>query len=161
MATASSRRSPIHLVLRFGDELAGGYNTIDEHKKVLDQRGCVWFGKVGKPVGERKVKRLMSQIQEGEPTYLYLASRRPGKLLLHRGLLEIVQRERPKHMADAIPGYYTDAGLLDAIASWCLVRSLENVGGKELRRLRVATSAQPLSVSLQDSMAGAFFVKRW
>lgn len=38
------------IALRFADNFAPPEGTIAAHQEVLDQYGCVWFGKLGQPI---------------------------------------------------------------------------------------------------------------
>lgn len=54
------------LCMRFVN--VGGYDCIDEHLKVMDKKGYVWFGKIGnKPTNKALVKML-----EEESNYILL-----------------------------------------------------------------------------------------
>jgi len=62
----------LHVLLRFSDPTNPAKNTIEEHMKVLDEKGTVWWGKFGRGMADSKYEPLTSQIKESIPTYAFL-----------------------------------------------------------------------------------------
>ena len=69
--SVSSQR-PVHLLVRFSDNLFAVGDAIAKHQEVIRQSGSVWFGKLGTPIGQKAADGFISQIEKGIPTYLYL-----------------------------------------------------------------------------------------
>lgn len=124
--------------------------TIELHREVLDSHGAVWFGKVGKTLGERWAEAIRAQVAAERETYLYLATRRNRQLLIHRGSVVRITHSRPSddHL---IPAYYRALGLEPDISFWTLLRSLDEVPEEKVRHLVVASSQRPVLESLRSS----------
>ena len=81
------------LLLRYSD--FNGVNTIDAHKKVIEQCGSCWWAKIGK---QPQVSYLSDYLnQETKIILLYTAGS------LHKCILDDVRRSRPN---DKYPDYY-------------------------------------------------------
>ncbi len=63
--------APIHLVVKWS--AAHGPDTVDKHKAVVHEHGCVWWGLRGSPdrpkIGRESLERLRSQIAAGQHTH--------------------------------------------------------------------------------------------
>ena len=82
------------LCMRFVN--VGGYDCIDEHLKVMDKKGYVWFGKIGnKPTDKALVKML-----EEESNYILL--KEPQNAYICR--FEAYSENMPSE--DEYPDYY-------------------------------------------------------
>ncbi len=66
------QKKPIHLLLRFLDRLLDNSGTIEEHQKVIEREGAVWFGKMGQPISQNAIDKLNKQVEDNIPTFIYL-----------------------------------------------------------------------------------------
>jgi hypothetical protein len=139
----------VHLVVRYRDP-EPSVRTIERHREVLDAHGAVWFGKVGKTLGEQWTEAIRAQVAAGTDTYLYLAARPKNQLVMHRGQVAHITRSRPSN-GHLIPEYYLQLGLEPDISFWTLVQSLDEVPEEGLRDLVVASSQRPVLESLRSS----------
>ncbi len=144
-----SASPPVHIIIRYR-EPEPGVRTIEHHQEILSTQGAVWFGKVGKTLGERWAEALRAQVAAGTPSYLYLATRRNHQLTTHRASVADIARSRPSddHL---IPDYYRQLGIEPDISFWTLLRSLDEVPEEELGKLIVASSRRPVLESLRSS----------
>lgn len=69
----------VHLILKFQNPRINGkvIDTIQEHQSILNNNGFVYFGVLGKGVGEGKARLFEQQMKQGKETNLYLVSSRP------------------------------------------------------------------------------------
>ena len=91
-------RSQFNLVIRFADNMrfARGIDTIEEHNKVLEKRGAVWFAKFGKTLGMQHVVRLNKQIKVGIKTHMFLVGKQGREYQWFRARLTEVSRFETK-----------------------------------------------------------------
>ncbi len=103
--------NPIHLLIRFSDVLLKEKDTIEAHNQVVEQTGCVWFGKMGSPVSQQKIDLLNQQGQTGIPTFVYLVKGNRRKSVAYRANLILATRNFPEDEKALIPPYYTELGI--------------------------------------------------
>jgi MoxR-like ATPase len=65
---------PVHIVLRWATK---GQSEPARHAALAEEKGSVWWGKVGnpggpRPIGDRQYERLTTQLAQGVPTHVYL-----------------------------------------------------------------------------------------
>jgi hypothetical protein len=149
----------VHLVVRFSDRVLRVEDTISEHAKILTERGAVWFGKLGKPVGKPNLQKMSHQIARGTPTYLYLVQKTASSYGVYRGTIVEVKTECPTEEKPLIPSYYFHSLDIDQVRFWAKLIELTAVGKDDLVKLRSISSTDPITVTLQSSMAGFFVVR--
>lgn len=150
----------IHLVIRFADNMrfARGIDTIEEHNKVLEKRGAVWFAKFGKTLGMQHVVRLNKQIKVGIKTHMFLVGKQGREYQWFRARLTEVSRSKPKSDREPMPSYYKDSYMARTARLWLRVSTLDAIPSYESRRLFVKSSGTLIAKSLAASMAGMFIV---
>lgn len=47
------------IALRFGEHIAPPCGTIAAHEEIIEQRGYVWYGKMGTPISEKMILEIM------------------------------------------------------------------------------------------------------
>jgi hypothetical protein len=60
--------------LRYAQEM-NGFDTIEEHQKILVEHDSVWFGKFGLGISQLIGRRAQEQIKSGLPTYVFLSAK--------------------------------------------------------------------------------------
>jgi hypothetical protein len=150
----------IHLLVRFANNLAfsNGIDTIEQHSKVIERRGAVWFAKFGKTLGVSHVERLNLQISAGINTYLFLVGKDGREQKWFRARLTEVRRTKPESKKEPFPSYYKEHFSANSARLWLRVSSLDPMQPYESRRLFVKSSSSPAAESLARSMAGMFIV---
>jgi hypothetical protein len=142
--------APIGLILRFGDNLlTKNIDTIEEHNKIYEKHGRVYFGKNGKFIGKAAIEICNN---EKMIKYLILAKIVAKRHVLHIAEIESAQSVRPSlHL---IPKYYRDrAGIL----SWiCLKSLLYPLNEDELTLWSIKSSGSNILTTLRESMASYF-----
>jgi len=63
---------PIHLLIRFSDNLFKVGDVISMHDQVINRQGAVWFGKLGIPIAQRHIDKINLQCKDGIPSFLFL-----------------------------------------------------------------------------------------
>jgi hypothetical protein len=148
-----------HLVIRYADSMADNVDTIGMHRKVIENQGHVWVGKIGTPLSAKNVDVFNSQVDVGKATYLYLTTRSGGKYRMYRGRIIIVQNCKPKNNLSSVPAYYKNTPNLNSnIGCWILIENLTTVSQREMSKLHVASSRNPIALTLQKSMSSFFVV---
>ena len=140
----------VHLLVRYRNS---DVDTIEEHVRVLKAHGRVWFGKIGKPVGEPSLDRLRRQIDAGVPTFLFMTSRVDGGrgLRVHRGQVSAISSGGDPPPNRLVPDYYDTSGLRPEVRVWAELSSIEQVGPEGLADLVVESSGRPVSEVLQST----------
>jgi hypothetical protein len=150
---------PIHILMRFSDKLGAIEDTIEVHNKIIEKRGSVWFGKMGKTLGVPHVERINKQREEGISTHLYLVQKSPKVYEVYRGIVITARRTCPIKEKNLIPDYYEQNHILKYMRLWIKLSKLEQMEPVILRNLRIANSGLPASETLRTSMAAMFIVK--
>lgn len=150
---------PIHLIIRYSDNLYKIDDVVSEHTKIIDKNGMVWFGKVGKPLGLPHLETINNQCTSGVPTYLYLIQKVGKNYLTHRGKLIKASRSFPTAQKSLIPKYYYEKEILSLISIWFNLSEITKMDEGYLSNLRVVTSIMTITETLASSMAAMFIVK--
>ena len=136
------------IAMRFSDNLAPKDGTIAEHKRIIEEKGFVWYGKFGAKVSEKTCAEIMSN-----------ESKRV--LLIHSGtdkrywlFLEEISYDLPKLLD--IPEYYRD--IAGSIKTWFKVLSIEKASKDVMSHCTVASSGNPLSNASKHSMSPVFII---
>ena len=152
--------NPVHLMMRYSDALMGVDDTIVEHQSVIDKRGAVWVGKVGKPLGPVHIEKVNRQCSDGYPTFLFLVQNRgrPGHAdyEFFKGQIAEVCSVLPSSQKKFVPRYYLARGIDQQASFWCKVTGLSQVTTKAMTDYHVASSRRPVFNALTRSLAALF-----
>lgn len=151
---------PIHVLVRFSDFQLPSGTTIKLHQEVISEQGAVWFGKAGKPLASSHVEHINRQCAK-QPSYLYLVQRVAGEYSLYRGSVLSMARSLPPDERVYVPRYYKDLYLLRDIRYWTKLSKLTKAPNRELEKLVLVNTGMPARLSLLNSMAGLFLVRRF
>lgn len=147
-----------HLVMRFADSLCSGVHTIREHQRVIDRKGAVWVGKIGRPLAQHKLDILNGQIQGGTRTFLFLVQKRGREYSWTKATLSQVSRSLQAPARSLVPTYYQELGIAKSVFTWFKVKDLQEATRAEIRELRVVSSGRQITETLAGSMAAMFMV---
>ena len=147
-----------HLVMRFADSLCSGVDTIREHKRIIEAKGGVWLGKLGRPLSQHKINLLRKQIEHGATTVLYLVQRRGRQYAWTRATLADIAKSINADARRLVPEYYNEFGIRKQVSIWFKVSSLRKVASSEVRKIHVASSGRSILETLASSMAAMFMV---
>jgi hypothetical protein len=95
-----------HVLLRWSENQANGFDTIAEHRQKLVESGSVVWAKFGASLSDVKVNELNEQIQAGIPTYAYLLGGASSKMF--RATLTEIGKGTGSIDTSLIPSYYRD-----------------------------------------------------
>jgi hypothetical protein len=151
-------KSTQHVVMRFADSLCSGVDTIREHQQVIDQKGVVWLGKIGRPLAQHNLDILNGQIQSRKRTFLFLVQKRGREYIWTKALLSEVSRSVPALVRSPVPAYYQELGITKLVSMWFKVENLRKATRAEIRNLHVVSSRRQISETLSSSMAAIFMV---
>lgn len=161
MPTRASYDLPIHVLVRFSDMLLPSGDTIESHQKVISKKGAVWFGKAGKPLARNHIERINRQCSDHIVTFLYLVQRVAGQYELYKGTVLTMSRALPEGEEEFVPPYYKNLYLLRDVRYWTKLSKLAKAPQGELEKLLLVNSGMPARLSLYQSMAGLFLVRRY
>ena len=136
-------------VLRFSDK--NNINTIKEHKEILNQKGYVWYGKIG----ITPLKKYFDEHLKDDSTLVLLTQ--PGNYYV----AECVEYSLDKPGKDDYPNYY-DAVEFSGFkfSSWYKLISITEVTNKDvLENVVIKSSGNYLRSALQGSMSPMFKAK--
>ena len=150
---------PIHLLVRFSDSLLKDRDTIEQHNRVVEQQGAVWFGKMGSPVSQHHIDRLNEQSQAGTPTFVYLVKGNRRKSTAYRANLVLATRDFPEDEQALIPPYYTELQIPQYVKFWVKLGMITPISLEDLGKMKVASSVLSLAETLAKSSTGHFFIK--
>lgn len=155
-----SEPTPLHILMRFSDQLTDGPGTIESHQEVIREYGSVWMAKAGKTLAAEHIATIKQQVGEGLATFLYLVRRVNSEYELHRGTIVTLSREPPKSIGSLVPAYYRTTSLRENAGFWVHLGSLERAPKGELEKLVLRNTGSPARTTLMYSMAGLFLVRR-
>ena len=98
--------SGTHVLLRWSENQANGFDTIAEHRQMLTEFGTVVWAKFGASLSDVKVNELNEQIQAGIPTYAYLLGGATSKMF--RATITFIGKGTASIDTSLIPSYYRD-----------------------------------------------------
>jgi MoxR-like ATPase len=133
--------SAIHLVLKWSAGLEA--RTIDYHLEVVEQRGAVWWGRVGKPgstgLANDWLEKLRGQLARGSATHVFLH----GAASTWRTRLLAITLDRSEVEDEFIPSYY-DPDVHHSL--WVKITDFEQVDPAELtENFVLAQSGDPVT----------------
>lgn len=150
---------PIHILMRFSDNITGVADTIAAHNGVIQKHGAVWIGKMGKPLGRNYIRRINEQCNQGIVSYLYLVQKGRGGYRVYRGTVLEMCRQIPLKETRLIPNYYTRNRLLNFVGFWVKLSDVNEVSVEVLNNLLISSSGMAVPSSLPRSMAALFVVR--
>lgn len=132
------------VALRFADTFAPPEGTIQAHQNLIDEKGFVWYGKLGAAVSQKVLNRILSN---EVPRILLIHSGKTGRYWAY---VEKIQYDVPPRQE--IPAYYRDnAGVFKIIR-------IEESSKGILGACTVASSNRPLSEVSKSSMSPYFII---
>lgn len=137
------------IALRFAENFAPKDGTISAHKKIIDKKGYVWYGKLGSAVSAARICELLSQ---EEPRILLIHSGGPERYWAY---IDNIEKTRPSD--DEFPDYYRD--MANKIKTWFRIVRFESADKKVISQCTVISSGSSLSEASRASMNPYFYVE--
>lgn len=136
------------VALRFADTFAPVEGTIQAHQELIDEKGFVWYGKLGAAVSSKVSSGILSN---EVPRILLIHSGKTGRYWAY---IEKIQYDVPPKQE--IPAYYREnAGVFK---TWFKVIRIEEASKGILGACTVASSNRPLSEVSKSSMSPYFII---
>ena len=136
------------IALRYTDKFAPKNGTIQSHLKILEEKGYVWYGKMGTPLSAKVI-------------HILLANKNPRFLLIHSGSFERywvyideISHNEPNY--EEFPEYYHS--ISNNFKTWFRVLRIELADKKVMTKCRVVSSGSLLSMISRASMSPYFII---
>lgn len=137
------------IALRFTEKFAPEKGTIKAHQELINSNGFVWYGKMGTPVSDANIVKVMAQDT-------------PKILLIHSGgqdrywaYITDIKKEQPA--IEEFPEYYRDIAL--EFKTWFCVYRFEMAEKSVMSKCRVSSSKAILSNASRHSMSPYFLIE--
>lgn len=137
------------IALRFGEHFAPSCGTIAAHQAIIDDKGYVWYGKLGNTVSDKNISVIM---ETETPKILLINS---GKT--DRYLANIVEIKKTTPNLDGIPEYYRDNS--EKFKTWFKVISFEPASKNIMSKCYVTSSGATLGEVSKHSMSPYFIIE--
>lgn len=157
MRTKKVNLDATHVVFRYVDKY--GVDTVAAHESVIDKTGAVWIAKVGRSLSDKNIGSLMSQVEKGIETFLYLTKRVGSDYEAHRGSIKAFARELPTKEKTLIPGYYSEHRITDFADLWIKLSALEPVTKSDLAKLKIVSTGKGIIETFPKSVISLFLVR--
>ncbi len=137
------------IALRFAETFAPNTGTIAEHRKCIEAKGYVWFGKLGAPVSDK----ICNEILNNEfPRILLIHSGKSARYWAY--IDKIIKVTPPK---EDIPEYYRNKA--NNFNTWFHVKKIEVAEKNVMSLCTVASSGAALSIASRCSMSPYFIIQ--
>ena len=153
------RSYPTHLLIRFSDNLFSAGDVISLHQQVIEQKGVVWFGKLGTPIAQRHIEAINIQTQNKNPSFLFLVKGNRRKSTFYRANIEMLSSALPKNEKDLIPPYYFKLKIAKHMKFWAKLSDIKSITESEMQKIQVVGSVLEIGETLARSSSGHFVVR--
>ena len=123
------------IAFRFSDNYAPACGTIKAHEEIIDQKGFVWFGKVGSAISKTTQRTILSN---DNPMMLLIHSGHPER---YWATIKAISGTMPPQ--DTIPTYYKDK--YENVGTWFCVTAFAKAEKDVLSKCTVVSSGASLS----------------
>lgn len=134
--------------LRYTDKFAPEKGTIAAHLKVLNEKGYVWFGKMGSSISNTIAEELLI---EQHPRFLLIHSGTSERYWLY---IDSISKDQPSY--SDFPLYYHD--IADKFKTWFRVIRIEKAEKNVMSKCYVVSSGSLLSEASRHSMNPYFII---
>lgn len=150
----TEKEKPFHALIRVKSEDG---KTIKAHAEIIRKEGVAILGKIGQPLGLAFMTALNKQVQNGNKTYLFLATREGwnGPYVIYQCELNEVQPYLVGNKQNLVPSYYSSEFKL--IKTWFEIKTITKLSNDEMSKIYVLSSGRGIS-SVINSSASIFRV---
>jgi hypothetical protein len=147
---ATTKDLVAHVLVRVRSEDG---KTVEAHRKVIAQRNCVLFAKIGKGLGSALIDQLRNQINRDVPTYLFVAIYEGWNepFGIYQCELLDIHSDLTDAQTNLVPEYLHS--VIKKVSTWFEIRSLRRVAQEHARRVHVLTSGREVSGALRGATA--------
>ena len=135
------------IAVKYTDRLAPSEGTVAAHAEVLNNRGYVWFGKVGRRIGADRAEVLKEQSRHGTRTFLVLVRTTQQPFTFHLCEIDDILFDLPRDELAAAPDYY--ARLESPPSTWFRVTRILPLDSSLASDITVTSSGAPLSSAVR------------
>lgn len=121
------------IALKFNNNFASKDGTIEEHNKLLKEKGYVWYGKLGTPLSKRNKESIVSS----EHPHILLVNNRDNEY--YWACIEKIEYQPDD---ENIPEYYR--ARKSDFTTWFKIVKLVKTDKEILRKCIVTSSSRPL-----------------
>ena len=137
------------IALRFAEKFAPKEGTIKAHQELIDKNGFVWYGKMGNPVSDVNIAKVMDQ---ENPRVLLIHSGGPDRYWAY---ISAIKKEQP--INEEFPEYYRN--IADKFKTWFCVTRFEVAEKGVMSKCIVSSSKAVLSNASRHSMSPYFLIE--
>ncbi len=137
------------VALRFADKIAPEMGTIKAHEAIIEEKGFVWYGKLGLPLSQKAITYIK---ENDNPKILLIHS---GKTARYWAYVSDVVKSCPE--IDGIPRYYRD--IRDSFKTWFKIIRFEEAPRGIMGKCRVISSGAVLGEVSKHSMSPYFIIE--
>lgn len=137
------------IALRFSDNFAPEEGTIAIHRKLIDENGYTWYGKLGAAVSNKVINELLDN---DSPRILLIHSGRSNRYWAY---IDRAQHAEPQRYE--IPEYYRD--IAGNFKTWFRVIRITDAESNVMSKCTVISSGDMLSNVSRHSMSPYFIIQ--
>lgn len=137
------------IAFRYTEKFAPDEGTIKAHQKFIDDNGFVWYGKMGNPVSDSNIDKVMSQ---ENPRILLIQS---GGTDRYWACISSIRKEQP--VDRDYPEYYRN--LEAKFRTWFCITRFELAEKGIMSKCIVSSSKAVLSNASRHSMSPYFLIE--
>ena len=137
------------IALRFGENFAPAEGTIEAHSQIIQKKGFVWFGKIGKPISNKVIDSLKTDNCE---KILLISSGKQDRYWAH---IEDITRSLEDY--SAVPEYYRDK--VTHVGVWFKIVKFEAAPKDIMSKCFIKSSGVSLGLTSRSSMNPFFIIK--
>ena len=137
------------IALRFGEHFAPECGTILAHQQLIDEKGYVWYGKMGNRIADKVRKEILGD------TGCKILLIRSGYAERYWAAVESISDD-PEDLA-AIPSYYCNDK--EKFKTWFKITSFEEAPKDIMSKCVVTSSGRPLGDVSKHSMSPYFKIE--
>lgn len=134
------------IALRFGEHFAPECGTILAHQQLIDEKGYVWYGKMGNRIADKVRKEILGD------TDCKILLIRSGYAERYWATVENIS-DNPEDIT-AVPLYYRDDK--EKFKTWFKITNFEEAPKDIMSKCVVTSSGQPLGNVSKHSMSPYF-----
>jgi hypothetical protein len=154
-----SPKRPVHLLIRFSDNLFAIGDVISRHQEVIQQKGSVWFGKLGTAIGHEHFDVINMQREKEIPSFLYLVKGNRRKSTFYKARIISLSPTYPESEESLIPQYYFEKGIIEYIKFWAKLSDIQTLPPEKIKTIKVRSSVLDIEETLFRSSAGHFLIQ--
>lgn len=145
------------LVVRYGKIVFRKVNLFALHSEVIDKKGAVIFGKIGKPIGQSRIMKIAEVIRERGSARMILVGPKEGGRRFFEAKVVGIFRVLPEKKRELVPAYYKEMGFVNNIRTWFEVIEMKESAVFKGQYATLSSGREFLE-ALDLSVAGSFVV---